>query len=138
VKSAAFKQDQWEFFRDGAQEWRWRCRGAEEGSGQVASFRGYSRLSDCIMDATLYGYFLGRKHRHRRCPLEGALRITHREPMWAGALSEAEALMREVQILTNRLQHAANRMVALSVALRNQRETLRSRMPRRAARLASN
>jgi hypothetical protein len=136
VKSAALKENQWEFFRDDAREWRWRYRGTGERSGEVASFRGYSRLSDCIMDATLYGYFLGRKHRHRRCPLESALGLTQRENGCADGLIEAQALMREVQVLTSRLQRAVSRMLALSVALQDRQETLRSHMPERVARQA--
>ena len=47
--------DKWEFYKDNKGEWRWRTIAA---NGKIvgASSEGYKNKSDCIANATRFGY----------------------------------------------------------------------------------
>lgn len=47
--------DKWEFYTDGAGEWRWR-RIASNGRIVGASSQGYKNRSDCVENARRNGY----------------------------------------------------------------------------------
>jgi uncharacterized protein YegP (UPF0339 family) len=47
--------DKWEFYKDGADEWRWR-RTATNGEVVGASHEGYVNRADCVANAVRHGY----------------------------------------------------------------------------------
>ena len=49
------REDKWEFYKDKADEWRWR-RTAPNGEIVGASTEGYHNLEDCLENAGRSGY----------------------------------------------------------------------------------
>ena len=52
------REDKWEFYKDKADEWRWR-RTAPNGEVVGASTEGYHNLEDCLENAKRSGYESG-------------------------------------------------------------------------------